>query len=109
MSKMSSSIYEYGDVILGSVFTNLNFISIMLYMQDKNILWLILAFTSAFAVVLIFIRLFSHKDVISSFLIVKLAAIIFSVPIGVFLFKKSVKFRHILGVALALTAVYLLR
>ena len=105
----SQQTTEYIDIFFASIFTTFNFFFIVRFMETKSKIWLILAIIFAVLVVFMFVRFYSHRDFVRSFVIIKLVSILFSVPMGYFYLKKQYGVRHAVGFVFSLLAIYLLR
>lgn len=95
-------------LFISTIIALLPLIFIKKYIQNQQIIYLVIAMILYFLLMLSYIKLFETTELSSTYTILQILQILIVLFIGVFLFNESLTMNKIIGVILGLLSVYLL-
>ncbi len=95
-------------LIIATIIALLPLIFIKKYIQNKKIIYLVIAMILYFLLMLSYIKLFENTELSSTYTILQILQILLVLLIGVFIFNESLTMNKIIGIILGILSVYLL-
>jgi multidrug transporter EmrE-like cation transporter len=105
---MSLNYKKHGLIMLSTIVALLPLIFIKKYIQNKQIIHLIIAMILYFLLMLSYIKLFEQTELSSTYTVLQILQILIVLFIGILIFNESITINKLIGIIFGILSIYLL-
>lgn len=102
------SLMDYIWLIIAALLSVMAVPCVKQYIQDGNIIWLVIAIVMNILLIFLYLILFIKYESIQAYSMIKILSIIILIPISIILFSEKINIQIVIGLILGCLALYLL-